>query len=190
MEKFKDLLKQKEEAEKHLRESGKEAFAAVAKEVFDKYGDIVGAFGWTQYTPYFNDGEPCEFSAGDVGICTPEDWLKVEEGEDNDFLNYGESSDEFSNYRGRGTYPMVRVLYKGKTADTGEERTLTSKPGWLQDPEEIENPDFDHKYGPAHEEIHEMMSLFDDALLRDLFGDHVKVVVTVDGVQVEDYEHE
>jgi hypothetical protein len=25
--------------------------------------DQVAAFGWRQYTPYFNDGEPCEFGA-------------------------------------------------------------------------------------------------------------------------------
>lgn len=24
----------------------------------------IKAFGWTQYTPYFNDGEPCEFGVG------------------------------------------------------------------------------------------------------------------------------
>lgn len=44
----------------------KDKFEAALKEesvkLFDKYSDLEG-IGWRQYTPYFNDGEPCEFSA-------------------------------------------------------------------------------------------------------------------------------
>lgn len=42
----------KEEAQNHLKES--------SKEVFKKFPDLK-SFAWTQYTPYFNDGDVCVF---------------------------------------------------------------------------------------------------------------------------------
>lgn len=39
---------------------------------------LIEEIGWTQYTPYFNDGDACEFSAG-------EPWCRtVRDGEDED----------------------------------------------------------------------------------------------------------
>jgi len=40
----------------------KENFKVFTKEIFDKYRSLE-SFGWNQYTPYFNDGETCTFSA-------------------------------------------------------------------------------------------------------------------------------
>lgn len=42
-----------------LKES-KKLFAGYSKQLFDRY-PFVTAVGWTQYTPYFNDGDPCTF---------------------------------------------------------------------------------------------------------------------------------
>lgn len=47
--------KAKEEAEKFFQEG--------AKQLFDKFPELE-SFGWRQYTPYFNDGDVCTFSAG------------------------------------------------------------------------------------------------------------------------------
>jgi len=53
-----------------------EAMMAIAEEaVFDSLYDVfiehptIQTISWTQYTPYFNDGEPCEFSVHD-GACS------------------------------------------------------------------------------------------------------------------------
>lgn len=40
----------------------KDAFSAAAKELFEKHPEME-TFSWNQYTPYFNDGDSCEFSA-------------------------------------------------------------------------------------------------------------------------------
>ncbi len=40
----------------------KEAFRNAAKSLFADNPDIV-SFSWTQYTPYFNDGDECTFGA-------------------------------------------------------------------------------------------------------------------------------
>lgn len=76
------------------------------KEQRKKYDDAIAAFGrkklgkelaklipegfalaWTQYTPGFNDGEPCRFTLGEVYLTTiklPENAEKVESSDDED----------------------------------------------------------------------------------------------------------
>lgn len=39
-------------------------------------------------------------------------------------------------------------------------------------------------------EVESFLSKFDDELLRNLFGDHVEIIVTKEGISVEEYEHE
>lgn len=43
-----------------LQEIIKESFLEIAGELFEKY-PTMESFSWKQYTPYFNDGEPCTF---------------------------------------------------------------------------------------------------------------------------------
>ncbi len=44
-------------------------FDKALTEIFDKY-ESLESFGWNQYTPYFNDGDECTFSANtdDINI--------------------------------------------------------------------------------------------------------------------------
>ena len=59
-------LKQLKEKMATLRreyvETAKSEFTELSKELFESYPDLK-SFGWVQYTPYFNDGEECTFSA-------------------------------------------------------------------------------------------------------------------------------
>ena len=41
---------------------GREEFHWVISDIFDKFPKLE-SFSWRQFTPYFNDGEPCEFRA-------------------------------------------------------------------------------------------------------------------------------
>lgn len=69
--KFEDLIEefeiQKEKICKNIQESLKERF----KQFFDKHSDKVGALTWTQYTPYFNDGDECVFHMNELGYAMP-----------------------------------------------------------------------------------------------------------------------
>ena len=63
-------LKEKVEAlNAELKEVYKDGLKEYALELFIKHPKIKG-FSWVQYTPYFNDGEPCEFgvSVDDAGM--------------------------------------------------------------------------------------------------------------------------
>lgn len=60
-EKLQNLIKLHEEAMKELRAQG-EACLKEAFSDFFKAHPNVSAIRWAQYTPYFNDGDPCNFS--------------------------------------------------------------------------------------------------------------------------------
>lgn len=56
-------MKQKmDELRAQLRRTAEKFFKDNSRAIFDKYPNLA-SFSWNQYTPYFNDGEPCEFSA-------------------------------------------------------------------------------------------------------------------------------
>lgn len=49
------------EAKEELKKVATNLFREVTQELFDEYPNLK-SFGWSQYTPYFNDGETCTFS--------------------------------------------------------------------------------------------------------------------------------
>lgn len=67
---FDDIKKSADELAE-LRKAHIEKSQAVLKSafkaLFEKYPDV-RAVVWCQYTPYFNDGEPCVFSVGDLSV--------------------------------------------------------------------------------------------------------------------------
>lgn len=54
------------------RKEGKKALAAEFQKFFETY-PLVESVRWTQYTPYFNDGDPCTFSRHSMTLAMVED---------------------------------------------------------------------------------------------------------------------
>jgi hypothetical protein len=84
MSKLADLRKQREALDKEIAKSVKVTFKEQVADLF-KARPTLESFSWTQYTPYFNDGEPCVFSAS---TDYPE--ITTNEGSWND--NHGEGT--------------------------------------------------------------------------------------------------
>lgn len=59
--KLKELTDKFEQEKSVLQRQAKSLFVEASKELFDEYPELK-SFGWTQYAPYFNDGNPCVFS--------------------------------------------------------------------------------------------------------------------------------
>lgn len=57
---LKSLTKKLETLKKELQKEGKEAFSLATADLFLNHPPLK-SFGWKQYTPYFNDGDPCVF---------------------------------------------------------------------------------------------------------------------------------
>ena len=103
-EKLKVLSDKNREIAKLKKEAydiSKEIFEEWCREFFER-NEAVGSFSWNQYTPYFNDGDTCVFSANT-------DYIKVngEYAEDSDWIsektitNYGTFNRETKKYEGR-----------------------------------------------------------------------------------------
>ena len=63
--KLKGLIEVQTNLRKEFQTQAQNAFKEVVKEFFNTNTGI-NLVTWTQYTPYFNDGEACEFSVGEA----------------------------------------------------------------------------------------------------------------------------
>lgn len=82
MPSIQDIMAKKKAFEAELSEFGKAALSEEFKKTFDAHPDLI-AIRWRQYTPYFNDGDPCTFRLGDFDMKfpdTPEDGGDCEDG--------------------------------------------------------------------------------------------------------------
>lgn len=149
------LQRQVKEARDLMQKAARQVVKEGAAEIFTEYGDIVKSFGWTQYTPYFRDGDECVFGINELAITAQED-------EDESVY---ESEGAFSGY---GNNPRV------------------SRWGGEHNPES-----FDQRYEDAREACRAIYSVFnlDNGLAKDVFGDHVRVIFTLEGVEVEEHDH-
>lgn len=89
------------ELKKELVGKSTEIFTDFQKEIFDKYPQLK-SFGWSQYTPYFNDGDTCQFSANTDYIKINDEWV-----DDSEWIcekittNWGKWNQEHRVYEGR-----------------------------------------------------------------------------------------
>lgn len=147
IEKISALRAKRVALNKEIEEDGKNLFLAASAEIFAANPQLV-SYSWKQYTPYFNDGDSCEFSANTeyFNVKVSSDPAAADEDEDED-------DDEFS------------------TWGLDKKANLSPK----------------EKAGLA---IGDLLELFEDDDYQMMFGDHVKVTVTVDGVEVDEYQHD
>lgn len=145
-EKFKAAKEVLNKAREEANAIIKEAFSEMAKVVFDNNPELKG-FRWTQYTPYFNDGDACTFSAG------------------TDYYDILHPADESN-----GGY---------------EDDEWINDPSWWGEYENLQSP-----LRKADTEIREFFKTFSDDDFLEMFGDHVQVTVTPEGVEVEDHDHD
>jgi 5'-deoxynucleotidase YfbR-like HD superfamily hydrolase len=66
------LSKQMSELREKMKELSKPYLEELFQKAFDENPEITEFF-WTQYTPYFNDGDACEFSVHDVYFILDKD---------------------------------------------------------------------------------------------------------------------
>ncbi len=132
---YETLKAKRAELAAELTAAAKDAFRVRAQSLFNAHPDLA-EFSWKQYTPYFNDGDECVFSA-------------------------------------KTDYPDLRMTDEG-------ERTY-----WWRDSRKDETP-----RDRAGEDVKNFFGAFGDDDLKEMFGDHTEILVTRDGVEVLEYEHE
>ena len=93
-----NLMAKKAELVAEMRAKGADALKEVFKEFFAAH-PTCKAVRWQQYTPYFNDGEPCEFSRNDLEVKmadSPEDAGDYEDGFESSYCSRKKESPELA----------------------------------------------------------------------------------------------
>jgi hypothetical protein len=149
----------------HVPQKSPEKLKALFEKVFAS-GEVE-AVRWQQYTPHFNDGDPCVFSAGEVYFSRtqdePDDWDEWDHGTYDDPIN-GRTAYEV---RSTWTSSYNSHTYQGTEDKVSEETFLALK--------ELNS---DIQGGS-----------YDNTLLQ-FFGDHSTILVTKDKISVSEYFHD
>lgn len=64
---FDEIIALRSELERKIKSFGKEAFTESLAPFFAANPEVIGVT-WTQYTPYFNDGDVCEFGVHEPAL--------------------------------------------------------------------------------------------------------------------------
>lgn len=141
-------------------------------------------FGWTQYTPHFNDGDVCEFSVGEPWIRTVDD----------------EDVDDIYDLEVRGTHPTLgdhSYVERDKTPEEIEEerrqRATPSYPNPYIPTYTWDRVEREPKYPETLERAKALSKIQHSKYewgMKATFGDHAQVTVTRDGIRVDEYSHE
>lgn len=178
-----DLNTEMEAARKKIRETGEAAFEEACAEVFAAHPKLE-SFSWPQYAPYFNDGEPCEFSVHELSgmVFDGVEWDGYELGVSTYTYEQQGTKQERHSWSGR----MVEVPNYVRVEH--EPRLDANNDGDTEIPE-----GFDMKAAiaafEAIEPLHRFLQSNED-IAETAFGNHVKVTVSREGVSTEDYDHD
>jgi len=100
-----------------MQKHGAALVQEMANDIFDAF-PVVRAIQWTQYTPYFNDGDPCYFSVNEARIALNEDFMESLQASEKQCLY--ECRDDFMEFSYRlddhPDSPTAKVLKKIKKA--------------------------------------------------------------------------
>lgn len=156
-----ELLKEKQSQISNLKndviELSSGIFEDFYKYIFEKYHTLE-SFGWTQYTPYFNDGDATIFSVNT-------DYISVND-------EYVDDAKWFSevNVINWGIFNRELKVYEGR----------------VEEP----NPNYDPVLASATNEIVDFLGNFDNDFYLSKFGDHAEIIVTRNGVDISDHDHD
>ena len=177
---FDELKEMKAAYDRKLQQEGEAAVKDAFKDLFDKYPEVRSVV-WSQYTPYFNDGDVCYFSVHefDVNIGT-DDSIKEE---------------------------IESTKKEMKTAaDAGEYKTAQQLKTRVDDLlNRLHGSDDEYSYGESiyslrrsknpreveiAESVRELQRELPSDVLESVFGDHARIVATRQGFKVSEESHD
>lgn len=167
-----DFTNSWESLRKKIISDGSELFHDTSKSIFDEIPRLT-AIMWMQYTPYFNDGEPCTFTVHD-----PTFFFNVDPSNLDSDSCYSFNSDDHETV-GDGVPFSIEGFY-------------SNYEDYLK---------YNEKYNQKEKNVvtkdqYELCSAFSTFLMRQqdllesLFDDSVLVRITRDGIQVDEYYHD
>lgn len=161
---FDKLLEEQRALTQKFQATAQDLFKETTKEFFNKNPGIT-AIIWTQYTPYFNDGDTCTFGVNEPYFTNAND----------------EQMDDIASY---GEYE-------------GEDEGVWSESDWIfcSDSEYARERRANiNLSGVDAASVAKLSQLIQSSDMEDvmeaMFGDHVRVVATREGFDVDEYDHD
>lgn len=140
------------------RKTAESMFHEGVKELFEKHKSL-DSFGFMAYSPYFNDGDECTYSAL---IDYP--YINGFTVDDDSLENYFEPREGDIKIWDNGSRWDYSNGYKDRT--------------WVDGDPEID---------AMVKDVKEFLKSFDDDVWHDLIGNHVIVRISKDGIETEEY---
>ena len=164
---FDALIEEQRALKAKFQAEAQAMFKETMKEFFDKNPGIT-ALKWTQYTPYFNDGDACVFGVNDVYFTNaPADELE-------NITAWGEYEGEDESVW--VSQNIAYVLNSGSKYYQEEAAKIRAAGGFDEDSCNL---------------IDKMIQSGEmEDIMWEMFGDHVVITATRDGFDVNDYEHD
>src|SRR5271157_374054 len=179
-EKYQALRQQIVDARKKMQETAKGLFNEMSAELFADNPTLV-SFSWTQYTPYFNDGDVCEFSChGDYPTIS----MKVGDDVVGYDSNHGEL--EINGEEVPGTYDLERQ-FKSMGIDSfskgGKQYAYdkTTKAITMDGVKIPTSDDYEKLFDPLEKKVSAFLNAFEEEDMETMFGDHMQITVNRDG---------
>ena len=177
--KLEDYIAQREAAEAVLKKLQADALEVFPKEVqalFDRH-PVLEFVSWTQYAPYFNDGDPCTFSVHEAYINgISGDYCETRCPE----CGYEEECEHLAPY----IIPYDEMESIDKREDESYEdynkRRLAAHI----------RPEVREAMLEAIRDAKKLIGAFSEDTYESMFGDGVQVVLKRDGIEVEGYNHD
>lgn len=170
-----------------LNKQRREILAGEFKKIFTLFFETfpqVKGITWTQYTPYFNDGEECIFRVGETYFLsvTPSRRFRY----DSIWNQTAAGTDDWST-RWFLTSPKYEKVSKGQQWDKYRHQYVEKFEYNRLD--EYEDPRMTKELERAFGQIERMINSMED-VLKDTFGDHCFVVVTPEDAWADHYDHD
>lgn len=173
-----ELQKRREELSSSLRPK----FHAAFLPVFDRNPGLE-TISFTAYTPYFNDGDECVFGVNEPEMAAfgmdLESWTAKKASEAAQFNRTGEVPqsvvEAFTGWA-KGRYDSPEAYLRANAGDflKLDDETLIA-------------------IGAIGDEFTAVQGIIDavpNDVMKGMFGDHVKIVITREGAEAEEYDHD
>lgn len=208
---FDDLNAQIKEAQKEMSNKSKGLIEAVAKQFLDKCPEVTGIH-WTQYTPYFNDGDTCEFSVNEYHfhILDDEDYEIDPSSESTELYTQVDLDNALEKLEVAKVYVADPEAWRDNYIKEYEAKYgrsygsirdyLRPYPNTIEDAQERINrvtknletygPEVAQRITEEFKVFTSAMSKISDDIMQAVFGDHVSVVINRNGITVDEYAHD
>lgn len=209
---FDDLNAQIKEAQKEMSNKSEGLIEAVAKQFLDKCPEVTGIH-WTQYTPYFNDGDTCEFSVKEY-------FFHILDDEDDEIDPSNESTELYTQVdldnalmklevakayvadpqAWRNSYIKEWQAKHGRNYPFSNSNHLRPYPNTIEGAQEridqikknleTYGPEVAQRITEEFKVFTSAMSKIPDDIMQAVFGDHVSVVINRNGITIDEYDHD